>query len=575
MKKYLSLLPLLIFAACGHEDGVHTLHVLTTNDVHGAWFDSTYVGGSTRRSLMAVNYYVDSIRAAAGPENVLLLDAGDCLQGDNAAYYYNYVDTSPEHLFTRLVSYMKYDAVTVGNHDIETGHDVYDRVAGELDRHGIPFLAGNAVRDDGGGTYFPLYKCFRRAGLKVAVLGYTNSNIPAWLDGELWSGMHFDSLLPLVQKDVDAVTEKEKPQVVIVSVHSATGPGDGSILEAQGLDLYRSLHGVDLLVCSHDHREVVMCADSIALLNTGNRAKYLGHGEITVALKGGRASSKKVAASLVKVDGSKADPAMRAAFQADFEAVRAFTVQEIGALSVGLRTRDAYSGMCDYLNLIHAVQLSAADAEISFAAPLTYNGAVAPGTLIYNDLFTIYPFENQLFKLKLKGSEIKDYLEYSYDLWLAAPGSGHVLNIVRQEDPRNNQRRWSFVNRPYNFDSAAGINYKVDLAKPFGRRVTIEGMADGTAFNPYAEYAVAMTSYRANGGGNLIIEGAGIPKEEIPDRIIGKYPEIRECIYSFIKENGVVSEDTIAAAAQLGHWEFTPQASLQGLKDDIGLLFGE
>ena len=42
-----------------------------------------------------------------------------------------------------------------------------------------------------------------------------------------------------------------------------------------------------------------------------------------------------------------------------------------------------------------------------------------------------------------------------------------------------------------------------------------------------------------------------------------------------IKENGVVSEDTIAAAAQLGHWEFTPQASLQGLKDDIGLLFGE
>ena len=98
---------LLLLAACGTpKNEEHTLHLLTTNDVHGRWFSSDYVGKGTRESLLAVNWYVDSIRNAVGEENVLLIDAGDCLQGDNASYYYNYVDTKSEHLFTRLMAYM-------------------------------------------------------------------------------------------------------------------------------------------------------------------------------------------------------------------------------------------------------------------------------------------------------------------------------------------------------------------------------------------------------------------------------------------------------------------------------------
>ena len=101
LNKYLLALAVLAACACQPREG--TIHIITTNDVHGAWFDSTYVGGRQVPSLMAVNYYVDSIRAAVGKSNVLLLDAGDCLQGDNAAYYFNYVDTLSEHLFVRLV----------------------------------------------------------------------------------------------------------------------------------------------------------------------------------------------------------------------------------------------------------------------------------------------------------------------------------------------------------------------------------------------------------------------------------------------------------------------------------------
>ena len=165
-----------LVAACSPTE--RTLHIVTTGDVHGSWFDEPYVEGqSTKTSLMSVSAWVDSLRRAVGPKNVLLLDAGDCLQGDNAPYYYNYVDTEGEHLFVQLASYMKYDAVAVGNHDIETGHPIYDKINGQLAAHGIPFLAANAVRTADGEPYFPAYKVFRRGGLKVAVIGFTNPNM--------------------------------------------------------------------------------------------------------------------------------------------------------------------------------------------------------------------------------------------------------------------------------------------------------------------------------------------------------------------------------------------------------------
>ena len=575
MKSSFKWLVLVLFlSACGPKDGVHTLQILSTNDVHGAWFDKEYVGGKSRNSLMAVNYYVDSVRKADGAGNVLLVDAGDCLQGDNASYYYNYVNTGTEHLFSRLAAYMKYDAVTVGNHDIETGHAVYDRVAKELKRHGIPFLAGNAIRNDNGKPYFQVYKTFKRAGLKILVLGYTNANNPAWMDESLWSGMHFETLLPRVQEDVDKYTAKEKPQVVVVSVHSATGDGKGKSLEAQGLALYKSLHGVDAVICSHDHREFVKSNGSTAIINSGNRAKFLGHGELKVEIKNGKVAHKDISTELIPVDKSRTDPKMKAAFKDDFEEVKAFSNKEIGALAMDLRTRDAYSGMCDYVNLIHTVSLLESGADISFAAPLTYNGTVRAGILIYNDLFTIYPFENQLYTLRMTGAEIKKYLEYSYRGWLAAPGGEHILNISHKNDPRNNQVGWSFSVRPYNFDSAAGINYTVDVTKPAWNRISISSMADGRPFDLKAEYTVAMTSYRASGAGGMLTKGAGIPEPELEKRIIRRYPEIRELIYKFVDEYGLIDDTATYQQKRNGEWKFIPEdIASKGIAADLKLLF--
>lgn len=551
-----------------------TLHVVTTGDVHASWFAQPYVGGErTRTSLMSVKHYVDSLRVAVGPENVLLLDAGDCLQGDNAAYYFNYVETQGEHLFSRITAYMGYDAVIVGNHDIETGHPVYDKVNSELAARGIPFLAGNAVRVADGKPYFPAYALFDRAGMKVAVLGFTNPNMKAWLSEPVWSGMDFLSLLPCVQGWVDTVQEKEKPDAVVVVVHAGTGEGDGLSLESQGLDLLESLSGVDVLVCAHDHRPVTVGKGGTWLVNGGARAGHVGHATVSVDRRRGRPGSNEVSAEVVRLDKERVDAGMQEAFRPDFEKVKAFTNRRVGTLAMDMRTRDAYKGMSDYINLVHTVQLTADEAKISFAAPLTYNGTVRAGELVFNDMFTVYPFENQLFVLNMKGSEIRNYLEYSYDAWIQTPGE-HVLRIEDRPDARTGARRWSFTGRSYNFDSAAGLVYTVDVTRPFGERVRISALADGSAFDENAVYPVAMTSYRASGGGNLVTEGAGISKEEVDSRIIARYPAIRDMVYEFIAGHENITPELISDPSVLGEWHFVPEdMSASMIEADMGLIF--
>lgn len=562
-----------IASCCGPKDGEYTFRLLTTNDVHGRYFDSLYVADETVNALTNIAWYADSIRTADGPDNVILLDAGDCLQGDNAAYYFNYIDTASTHLYARMTEYIGYDAVVVGNHDIETGHKVYDRMVRTMK---VPFLAANAIRTDDGKPYFQEYVTLKRHGLNITVIGFTNPNIKGWLSPGLWEGMTFESLIPMAQETVDRVVAKEKSDVVIVAVHAGTGAGDGAVLESQGLDLFQSLRGVDFVVTAHDHRPVTYQNDSICLINAGSHCRNLGVGTVTLKVENGEVVSRSLKAELLPVDKKNVDVKMHEVFREDFEAVKAFTLKEVGQLRTDLRTRDAYSGMSDYLNLIHTLSLGCTPAQISFAAPLTFNGFIESGTLVYNDLFTIYPYENQLFVVRMSGKEIKDYLEYSYNAWINTVSSSddRLLKITDRPDPRTGQKSWSFINRSYNFDSAGGLVYTVDVTQPYGQRVTVESLADGSAFEESSEYNVAMTSYRASGGGSIMREGAGINTDNIASRVVAYHPEIREILYDYLMNNGEISPEKIGDPAVIGHWQFIPESLAEkALQRDMELLF--
>lgn len=554
---------------------VHTLHVLVTGDVHGSWFPRSYVDTtSLRTNLMSVKAEVDRIRDSVGRENVLLIDAGDCLQGNNASYYFNFEATGKSHLFPLIASYMGYDAVVVGNHDIEAGHAVYDRVRWELASNGVAFLAGNALKPDGE-PYFPEYAVFNRAGMKIVVLGYTNANIKSWVSHEQWKGMEFQPIKDRVRNSLERIVKKEKPQVVIVATHSGTGEGDGEQLENEGLDIFGSIEGVDLLICAHDHRPFVKNSGESSLLNTGSKAGNLGRAVLTVETKGKKVVSKEVTASVTRLDKKKYDRRMEDRFREEFKEVRDFTLRPVGRLEMELRTSDAYVGMCDYVNLIHSVQLEAPEAKLSLAAPLTFNGKVKSGQVLFNDIFTIYPFENQLFIVNLTGEEIVKMLEYTYDNWIEDSGE-HILKICNKSDSRTGSQRWSFVGRPYNFDSMAGLVYEVDVTKSYGSRIIIKSLPDGSAFDLNAMYPVAMTSYRANGGGGSLPKGAGITPEILESRVVARYPELRDMICRYFLKYGIVTKELVNDESVLGHWKFVPtEVAEPGLKNDMELLFGD
>ena len=510
-------------------DGEYQVTVCATTDVHGAYFDSLYVDNmANSTSLANVSSYLKGLRASG--VQPILIDVGDNLQGDNAAYYFNYVATDVPHLMPRLMEYLGYDAVIVGNHDIETGHSVYDRITSELR---VPYLAANAAcdRDENGvadmdedpknklvsESYFLPYCIIDRGGVKVAVVGMTNANIKSWLSDSYWNGMDFQMIHEIAQGLIDKIVAKERPQLVVLAVHSGTGT-DLPDRENEALYLASTLEHIDLVLNGHDHRplakEVENPAGSVVLLNEGMKAKYVGQADFTLRVKNGKLIERNVDYKLVPMDQYPVDSAYAATFRGDFLAVKDFATRPIGRVSDNIFLADALDGPSSYINLLHTVQLGASGADISFAAPLSNSGVVPKGVIEFQDLTSIYRFENTLYVVGMTGRQIKDYLEYSYDSWVSRTGA------------------------TYNWDSADGIIYEVSRSAPKGERVNIISMSDGTPFELDKTYKVAMTSYRASGGGDLLTLGAGIDPDSLV--VYDKMKDIRSLVGDYISEQGEI-----------------------------------
>jgi 2',3'-cyclic-nucleotide 2'-phosphodiesterase/3'-nucleotidase len=175
---------------------------------------------------------------------------------------------------------------------------------------------------------------------------------------------------------------------------------------------------------------------------------------------------------------------------------------------------DALFGPSSMSSLIHRVQLELSGAQISFTAPLSISAVLEEGPLLVSDMFKLYRFENMLYRMDLSGKEIDGFLEHAVGPWFNTM-SGPEDHLLRF-DPEQAGR----LSAPYfNFSSAAGIHYTVDVSRPPGDRVHIQSLADGIPFHESNEYTVALNSYRGNGGGGHLTAGAGIPKEDLANRI--------------------------------------------------------
>ena len=104
-----------------------TIRLIETSDLHGSIFPYDFAKDTTSStSLMQIATYVAQERAK--DQSVVLLDAGDLLQGQPLVYYYNFVKNGVPHIVSHIRNDLEHDAAAVGDHDIEAGPDGYQSI---------------------------------------------------------------------------------------------------------------------------------------------------------------------------------------------------------------------------------------------------------------------------------------------------------------------------------------------------------------------------------------------------------------------------------------------------------------
>lgn len=549
------------------------LKFIETSDVHGSFFPYDFINRKPKAgSLARVATYVNQLRSQHG-ENVILLDNGDILQGQPVNYYSNYVDTTSANIAAQVVNYLRYDAQTIGNHDVETGHRVYDKWVSATH---CPILGANVIDTKTNKPYLKPYTILKRGGARIAIIGLLTPAIPNWLGENLWSGLRFEEMVSSARQWMRVVKEQEKADIVIGLFHSGK---DGGITtphykEDAALAVAREVPGFDVVFFGHDHTRYADAVTNsegklVACLDPANNAMSVAQADLQLVKKKGRWCVKESQWKLVDVADLPVDNEFVDHFSAFNETVKAYANQVIGTFENTISTRDSYFGNSAFNDLILNLELSITKADVAFNAPVSFDVAIKKGPVRVADMFNLYKYENQLFVMRLTGKEIRKALEMSYDLWVNTMTSPDDHLLLLDSQTRGDQQRLGFKNFSFNFDSAAGIDYEVDVTKPNGQKVKVLKMSNGEPFDENKYYKVAVNSYRANGGGELLTRGAGIAKDDLDDRIVWRSEfDLRHYLMEEIKRLGTLNPQPNT------NWRFVPeQWTQEAAKRDRQLLF--
>ena len=584
--RFLRVLPikflLIITLVSCSVTGKKSIRIFETTDIHGVILPYDFIENEKMNVSMASSFnYIRQIRNSKNA--TVLLDNGDNLQGQPEVYYYNFIDTISPHFLAEVMNYMEYDAGTVGNHDIEAGHAVYDRVAKE---YNFPLLAANAVDIKTGKPYFKPYQIIKKDGLKIAVFGLVTPAIPNWLPPELYSGIEFKDMVETARKWMPVILN-EKPDLIVGLFHSGWDRTEGKSERTNNLSengsaaVAYNVPGFNIIFNGHDHKVanekfVNSVGDTVLILNGGSRSEKLAEADVTIAsrkIKGKR--QIKISGQLINIADYKPDPEFITKFSPQYKVIGEYVNRVIGTSSATITSRDAYFGPSAFIDMIHSLQLEITGADISFAAPLSFDVQINKGPITVGDMFKLYRFENMLYTMSLSGDEIQKYLEFSYSGWLnTMKGPDDLLLKFRTgKDGKpiiTNEKAW-LKNQSYNFDSAAGINYTVDVSKPEGERIEIKSFTDGRPFEKNKMYKVAVNSYRGNGGGGHFTEGAGIAKDELRKRLIASTD--RDLRYYILKS--IEAKKTINPVS-LNNWKIIPEKWVSNARSsEYPMLFGK
>jgi 2',3'-cyclic-nucleotide 2'-phosphodiesterase/3'-nucleotidase len=254
---------------------------------------------------------------------------------------------------------------------------------------------------------------------------------------------------------------------------------------------------------------------------------------------------KQIETELIDMTQYEPDDDFSKTFQYAVNEVNEFVDAPIGYLSKTIYGEPSLFGPSEFMDLIHNAQLDATGADVSFAAVLAAHDSVAAGPVTMRQLFTLYRYENSLVTVNMTGEEVERYLNYGISKQYNGMKNenDHLLAFLFDENGEIAYNVYGprFLTPTFNFTSAAGIKYQINLDKPQGKQLTIISMSDGSKFDKTKTYKVALNSYQANGGGNFVPEGLGWSKQEFEKHVIAwSDQDVRHYIADYLHKHDTI-----------------------------------
>ena len=469
-----------------------TISLFVTSDTHGQWIQrDDYHGLSMVDTAMTLHEHRQSCN-----HPTVTIDLGDFIQGSGLATYFNQ-EHQDGSMFAKVMNALQYDVQLLGNHEFNFGSDYRDQIIHQLN---APVLAANIINETTGQPiYGHPFRIFEIEGFKIGILGVTTSYIKHWELPINYAGLDILDAYETVKSYVKDL--RPKVDLLVVAYHGgfekdletfeAIEPQTG---ENQGAQMIENIEGIDILLTGHQHRSLAGQSKGVTYLQPGYGGEYIGRIDISADPQG---EIQTIEPQLIPVlEHKEAEEWLRHGLEPELSEGRQWLQTVIGIAPIESPTDNPFEARLyghPYAELLNQIQKKHLDTRFSAVAIVNDAFAEFTGEITQETLLVAYPFYNLMAKVRLTGQDLFDIMEYNLE----------YFTWTQDNQLRVNPNKLDPKPQHYNLDLYSGFTSIVDLRKPFGQRIIdLVDEESGQSLNRAQEYTVAVSQYRAVGGGN-------------------------------------------------------------------------
>ena len=372
----LLLLQIIVFSSFSQKSDTSIIVLMHTNDMHG------YIDNYAKMKPI-----IDSIRRVN--KNTLLLSAGDLFSGNPV------VDKYPDRGFPMidLMNKIGYDLTCVGNHEFDYGQEMLKK---RISQANFPFICANIYKGNSELEDFEPYKIFDLSGTKIAfvsVLDITKDGYPETLIDNL-VGLGFSNPYNELKQ-----YQFLKDSVSIVVALTHLGYKNDKIVQKK--DKY-----IDIIIGGHSHTfiETYKDGEKRPIFQVGNYNEYLGEIKLFI-----------VDNKIVKIENNIFDIKNSKGIDKDIEK---FIDKYNNNPSLNTVVANFDTAIADKQDLAILMANSYMDTLKTDFAVMNYGGvridSLSRGIIKKKDIYSLDPFNNELYVGKLTLAEIKSFIKSSY-----------------------------------------------------------------------------------------------------------------------------------------------------------------